>query len=170
MADIQEGSLYDQDYYRWALEQARAVQTLRDAAARPGNNLPAALEALDWDNLVEELEGLAKAVRAELRNRIITVVKHLVKLELSPASDPKAGWKNTIGRSRLDIEDLLNDNPSLRREIAAIIQAPTMAKAAKLAIDELFDRGEVAVRTPPPEYDQSQILEDWWPEQRGNIP
>ena len=161
MADVQTDDLYHQDFHQWALDQARAVRGLRDAAARQGNNLP----ALDWDNLIEELEGLATGVRSELRNRMITIIQHLVKLELSPASDPRRGWEETVRRSRFDVELLLEDNPSVRREITAIVQAPVMAKAAAMIVDDLMRRGEMSRGTQAPAYTEAQIFEDWWPSQ-----
>ena len=163
MADIQEASLYDRDFYQWAQDQARAVRNLRDAAARPGNNLPAALEALDWDNLVEELDGLAKGVRSELTNRIVLIIEHLVKLELSPANDPRRGWEETVQRSRLNLGILLDGNPSLRREIPMILGSPIPGKVARFTVDDLIRRGETPIGTAAPAYTQAQILEDWWP-------
>ena len=167
MADIQEAPLYDRDFYRWALDQARAVQALRDAAQRSGSNFPAELQALDCDNLIEELDGLAKGVRSELRKRIATIVEHLAKLELSPVREPHAGWRASVKRSRDDIAELLSDNPSLRREIPGILAVPSVAKSAKIATEELIDRGEISVGTTPPTYSGAEILEDWWPDQKG---
>ena len=170
MADVQEASLYDRDFYQWALDQARAVQDLRDAAARPGSNFPVEIQALDWDNLIEELEGLAKGVRSELRKRIATVVEPLAKLELSPAEEPRRGWEETIYRSRFDISELLDDNPSLRRELPGIMATPLMAKAARFAMEELVRHGEVSAKATVPDYTLDQIVEKWWPVQRGNEP
>ncbi len=39
MADVQSTTLYEQDFYRWALDQARAVRALRDAASGQGDLL-----------------------------------------------------------------------------------------------------------------------------------
>ena len=47
-------SLYDTDFYSWSLEQAGALR--RAAEARL--NTPA---AIDWENIAEELEGLASS-------------------------------------------------------------------------------------------------------------
>src|SRR5215210_6799628 len=97
--------LYEQDFVRWTEVQAEA---LRDAA-RSGANLP-----LDWDNLTEEVESLGRSERRELRNRLVTVMEHLLQLEYSPATDPRAGWRDTVKRERRSIEHLLEDSPSLK--------------------------------------------------------
>ena len=83
--------LYEQDFVRWTEEQSRA---LRDAAGL-GTNLP-----LDWENLAEEVESLGRSQRHELRSRIAVILEHLLKLERSPAADPRRGWMETIVRER----------------------------------------------------------------------
>src|SRR5438132_13350834 len=75
--------LYEEDFVRWTEEQSSA---LRDAA-RIGTNLP-----LDWENLAEEVESSGRSQRHELRRRIAVILEHLLKLERSPAADPRRGW------------------------------------------------------------------------------
>src|SRR6267143_2077406 len=105
--------LYEQDFVRWTEEQSSA---LRDAA-RIGTNLP-----LDWENLAEEVESLGRSQRHELRSRIAVILEHLLKIERSPAADPRRGWMETITRERSDIELVLNDSPSLRVMLLALSQ------------------------------------------------
>jgi hypothetical protein len=72
MADAQTSSLYEQDFNAWTLDQVRALRVLRDAASGLGD-LTAALDGIDWDDLIEELEGLAKRDQRELQSRMITI-------------------------------------------------------------------------------------------------
>src|ERR1700740_3531703 len=102
--------LYDRDFFLWTQEQAAALRAVRKS------NLP-----LDWDNLAEEIESLGKSDRRQLRSQIRRILRHLFKLEASPAPEPRAGWCSTINDGRGDIEDVLRDSPSLRREIDAFI-------------------------------------------------
>src|SRR5882724_9929155 len=104
--------LYKEDFVLWAEEQSRA---LREAAG-VGTNLP-----LDWENLAEEIDSLGRSVRHELRSRISTIIEHLLKLESSPATDPRRGWTDTIARERRDIELLLEDSPSLKGDVARVV-------------------------------------------------
>ena len=90
--------LYQRDFVRWTEQQSTA---LRDVA-RSSTNLP-----LDWENIAEEIESLGRSQRHELRSRIAVILEHLLKLERSPASDPREGWMDTIGRERLNVEYLL---------------------------------------------------------------
>ena len=149
--------LYEEDFVRWTEVQAKA---LRDAA-RAGANLP-----LDWEHLAEEVGDLGISQRNALRSRIATIIEHLMKLELSPAREPRRGWAETVVRARLRIERLLRDSPSLRRQIADIIEDET-APAAKLVAFNLNSSGEA---TPPLlvklgsiSYTEEQVLGDWLP-------
>jgi hypothetical protein len=81
--------LYDEDFVRWTEEQSSA---LRDAAG-VGTNLP-----LDWEHLAEEIESLGRSQRHELHSRLAVILEHLMKLEHSPAIDPRTGWMDTISR------------------------------------------------------------------------
>ncbi len=72
-------TLYDRDFAAWALDQAAR---LRQAAG-------GADDALDWLNLAEEIEALARRDRRELASHIRVVAEHLMKLEAFPATDPR---------------------------------------------------------------------------------
>ena len=104
--------LYQEDFVRWTEQQSSALRQ----AAGVGTNLP-----LDWENLAEEIESLGRSQRHEVRSRIAVIIEHLLKLEHSPAVDPRRGCIDTIGRERLNIEDLLQDSPSLRSQLEPII-------------------------------------------------
>ncbi|MBV8336749.1 MAG: DUF29 domain-containing protein, partial [Alphaproteobacteria bacterium] len=85
--------LYDRDFFLWTQEQSAALRRAKDP------NLP-----LDWENLAEEIESLGKSQRAELNSQVRRILRHLLKLESSPASDPRAGWRATILDARLELE------------------------------------------------------------------
>ena len=80
---------YDTDLALWADSQARA----RRDAGHAGTNLP-----IDWENVAEEIEALGKSQARELASRVAIILVHLMKLEASPASEPRAGWQETIAR------------------------------------------------------------------------
>src|SRR5437667_3811688 len=102
--------LYDRDFFLWTQEQATALRAVKDS------NLP-----LDWENLAEEIESLGKSDRRELRSQITRILRHLLKLEVSSATEPRAGWRATINEARTEVEGLLEDSPSLRRETDGLI-------------------------------------------------
>lgn len=149
--------LYEQDFVRWTEQQAAALRAAADAAT----NLP-----LDWENLAEEIDSLGRSTRRELRSRIAVIIEHLLKLESSPATDPRPGWLDTVGRERADIEDLLADSPSLRGEVAEMVARAT-PRTSRFVARSLFQRGEIS----PSEravieaaaYTAEQVLGDWFP-------
>jgi len=124
--------LYEEDFVRWTEEQAAALRQ----AAGLATNLP-----LDWANLAEEIDSLGRSQSRELGSRIAVVIEHLIKLETSPAIEPRSGWIDTIGRERRDIEDLLNDSPSLRSGVAGMI-AREMPRTIRLVARSLRNRGD----------------------------
>jgi hypothetical protein len=146
--------LYEEDFVRWTEQQSTA---LRDVA-RCSTNLP-----LDWENIAEEIESLGRSQRRELRSRIAVVLEHLLKLEYSLATDPRGGWIDTISRERLNIGYLLEDSPSLRGELGAMIEK-LKPRVARLATASLFGYGEAVKRLPLPIYTEDQVLGDWFPE------
>ena len=145
--------LYEEDFLRWTEEQSSA---LRDAA-RIGTNLP-----LDWENLAEEVESSGRSQRHELRRRIAVILEHLLKLERSPAADPRRGWMEAIARQRSDIELVLNDSPSLKGDVARII-AEESSRVARLTSHVLRLYREDVGNIAPPTYTEEQVLGDWYP-------
>ena len=141
--------LYDEDFVRWSEEQSRALRE----AARSGVNLP-----LDWENLAEEVESLGRSQRHELRSRIAVILEHLLKLERSPAADPRSGWMETIARERSEIELLLNDSPSLKGDVARMIAEESL-RVARLTSRVLRLHGEDVGNIAPPTYTETELLE-----------
>jgi uncharacterized protein DUF29 len=157
MTDLK--TLYETDTVAWSEQQAAALR----GVARGGSNQP-----LDWENLAEEIEDLAKSLRQRLRSQIARIIQHEVKLEYSPAIDCRNGWRRTIRLARIDIDRILEDSPSLKREISRLIEKETAA-AVQVAILDLEEGGEIdqmelpAIRNTS--YTEEQVLGDWFPEE-----
>jgi Domain of unknown function DUF29 len=153
MADT--GELYNRDFLLWTEEQATVLRGAKDS------NLP-----LDWENLAEEIESLGKSLRRELASQIRRILRHLYKLEASPADRPRAGWQATVREARVDIEEVLEESPSLRREVDGLV-AKQARVAAELAAADLARHGE-AVRAVWARFEKGcftadQVLGDWFP-------
>lgn len=145
---------YDADLALWAEDQARA---LRDAGSA-GTNLP-----IDWENVAEEIESLGRSQGRELASRIAVILVHLMKLEASPASDPRGQWLETIGQQRGDIERVLADSPSLRPRIGTIIEEES-GRARRLAALARAGHGEhPRVDLASLRYTEAQVMGDWFP-------
>ncbi len=159
------GALYDEDFVRWTEQQAAGLRRAQSSAGAGGSNLP-----LDWENLAEEIESLGKSDRRELRSQITRILRHLLRLEVSSAAEPHTGWQTTINEARTEIEGLLEDSPSLRREAGSLIKKQIGA-AAKLAADDLRQYGEPAeaieARLDGEGFTVEQVLGDWFPDGPG---
>ena len=121
-------------------------------------------DLLDWDNLAEEIDSLGKNDRRELGSRVQTILRHLIKLMLSPATAPRAGWRRTVVEQRLQLSRLLKDSPSLRPFVSEAI-AEELPGARTLATLDLAEVDE------PPKADpegispsEDQMLGPWMPD------
>lgn len=93
-------NLYDADFYAWTQEQAALLRHKQ-------------WSEIDLPNLVEEIESLGRQQRQELRNRLSILLGHLLKWEYQPQKRSRS-WLATLRIQRLDLADLLADNPSLQ--------------------------------------------------------
>jgi hypothetical protein len=147
--------LYDSDVVEWSARQA--VLLRRVAAGEPVNEAP------DWLNIAEEIDALGKNQGRELVSRIAVILVHLIKMEASPATEPRAGWRDTIRHQRDEIERLLADAPSLRARIPAIAIAE-LPRARARAAASFADNGETSrVTIDRIAYTDDQMLGDWLP-------
>ena len=121
------------DFAAWSAEQGALLR--RGADGEPIN------EEVDWGNVIEEIESWGRSQQNELANGIRTVLEHLLRLDASPANDPRPGWRTTIERSRAEIAALLEASPSLRPRVAAII-ARELPRARKIAAAARTEFGE----------------------------
>jgi Domain of unknown function DUF29 len=154
MSDMSK-PLYEEDFVRWTEQQARAI---RDAASAR-INLP-----IDWENVAEEIDGLGRSQRTQVRNRILRIIEHLLKLQVSPAVEPRRGWEATVRNQRREIEGLLNDSPSLRQEVADLIEW-ALPKAREDVREDLARWGEQSLADPKSiRYTEVQVLGNWLPE------
>ncbi|HKS87940.1 MAG TPA: DUF29 domain-containing protein [Stellaceae bacterium] len=155
-------TLYDEDFVLWSKQQAEALR----AAGSGTTNRP-----IDWENVAEEIESLGISQRSALKSQIGRIIEHLMKLEFSPAADPRRGWTGSIDDARNEIERVLEDSPSLRREIDAAIAAETKRTLRK-AIRALEEYGEIVsatvARLRSRTYTAEQVLGDWFPPEPGS--
>jgi hypothetical protein len=148
---------YEVDIYAWSQRQGALLRRL--AAGERVNDAD-----LDWPNIAEEIETVGRSERAAVRSHILDVIEHLMKLQASPAQEPRAGWVDTIERARLEIEELLKDSPSIRPLADGLITDMT-PKARRFAEKALALHGETPrVDLKALAYASDQVLGDWFPE------
>lgn len=148
--------LHDVDFLRWTIAQAAALRH----AGMMRINTP---DPIDWESVAEEIEALGRSERAQLRSRIAVILEHLFKLALLPATDPRAGWLDTIDTQRREIRHLLDDSPSLKREVPSLV-ADELPHARR-AVTRAAARHHEALSADPAslEFDAHQVLDDRYP-------
>lgn len=143
--------LYADDFVSWADHQADA---LRRRAANE----------IDWENVAEEIETLGRSERSRLASHICTILEHFMRLQTSPATDPRRGWRATIGRAQLDVAKALRENPGLKPTVAAVIagELPTARQLAAIAMEEYGETPVIPLGKL--NYTEDQVIGRWLPE------
>ena len=148
--------LYKQDFFRWTEQQAAL---LRREAARRLNT------ALDLEHLAEEIESLGRSDRRALTSHLARIIEHLLKLQYSPATEPRAGWRTSVQVHRDEARKLLADSPSLRPYLAGVLEDCYRSGRDFASIGMSEEAVTLPERCP---YSLDQILErDWWPSTRA---
>jgi Domain of unknown function DUF29 len=101
------GTDYETDFYSWSLEQAQLVRQGRWAE-------------LDHDNVAEEIESLARGQFNKLEAAIRTLLVEILKWDHVPTARNRSSILS-IELQRIEIEELLSDNPGMRARISEAI-------------------------------------------------
>lgn len=103
--------LYDTDYNLWVL------QTIKQLKNKDFNSL-------DLENLIEEVSDLSRRDKKKLKNLLRRLFEHLLKLKYweSEIQRNKDHWKGEIRNFRKQIQDELEDSPSLKGYINDIFE------------------------------------------------
>jgi Domain of unknown function DUF29 len=125
-----KNSLYETDYYAWSNQQA--------ALLRAGQ-----LSDADIENIAEEIESMGKSEKRELVSRLRVLLTHLLKWQYQPKRRG-VSWETTIRRQRLDIEFVLEDNPSLVSQLDQAVE-----RAFRSAIDDASLQTRLAAKNFP---------------------
>jgi hypothetical protein len=152
-------ALYERDFYTWTQEQARLLRAR--AELQPN-------DAIDWAHVAEEVEDMGKDIARTIRSAYARIIEHLLKLEHSPARDPRSGWMETVIEQRIRIEEELDDNPGVRPHCDALF-AKAWTSGHRLAATSLAGRDGVDPRALPADcpWTRAQVEDfDWWPVSR----
>ncbi len=142
-------TMAETDFFAWAEIQAAALRR-RDVAA------------IDWTQLAEEIEDLGRSERRAVESLLMRMIEHLLKLQHSPATDPRRGWADSVWAHRAQVRRLLEANPSLRQRIDlddVFAEARSVAAKSLAHHDHLPDT--VLPSSNPFSLDQL-LDDDWW--------
>ncbi|PON14787.1 DUF29 domain-containing protein [Candidatus Entotheonella serta] len=142
-------SNYDTDFFEWTQHQAAAL-----AAGH--------FSELDLVNLAEEIESLGKSDRRQLGSRLQELMLHLLKWRYQPERRQTGhSWEDSILEQRGSIASLLNDSPSLRRQVLPLM-SDHYPRARRRANSQTGLPLSTFPETCP--WTEDQILDDdFWP-------
>ena len=126
---------YEQDVYGWAMAQGAMLRARR-------------FDAIDWDNVAEEIETMGRSERRSLRSNITQIFVHMLKWDAQPERRGRSWYLSIMNHRRQAARDL-DENPSLKpymEDIAVDALEDARFEAAKeTGIDKsVFDRLDFA--------------------------
>jgi hypothetical protein len=136
---------YEEDFVAWLEDQA--------VRARRGE-----VEGLDLENIAEELEGLARSDRREIRSCLTVLLTHLLKCLMQPQKR-SSSWLETIAEQRDGIAQLIEDSPSLRAYPGEILERSYPAARRKAARQTRLPEREFPEHCP---FDIEAVLDPRW--------
>ncbi|RKZ41173.1 MAG: DUF29 domain-containing protein [Gammaproteobacteria bacterium] len=136
-------NLQETDFYRWAMETAHTLRIGHYAD-------------VDMQLVALELEKMGASERRELINRFAVLLMHLLKWQYQPGIRSRS-WELTIKEQRREIQDLLEDNPSLKSQLPV-----KLSKAYSKAVLKAEKETNLPQKTFPKEcpYQIEQIMQE----------
>ena len=116
------------DWSAWLQDQARLLRQRN-------------FNAVDADNLAEELDSLARSDQRALKSQIRRLLIHLLKWATQPAQRSKS-WRKSIQSAREQIDSLLEENPSFENRYLAGVGmnvAQVLPSECPFTVDSLRD-------------------------------
>jgi hypothetical protein len=134
MRQAKQPDSYKDDFYKWTKTQASFLKK-------------GEFSKLDLDHIIEEIEDLAKSERKALKNQMIRLLMHLLKINYQPQKHTKS-WDKSIANARLEIEIIIEESPSLKRELPAIFEEAYLYARKKAHIETGLDIKTFPINCP----------------------
>jgi hypothetical protein len=138
---------YDADFFLWTQQQA--------ARLRQGR-----WSQIDAANLAEEIESMGKSDRRAIISHLAIIILRLLKWRYQPERRGTS-WRLSIRNGRQEIDWIVNDSPSLRRQLSELIES-VYPMARENAADETGLALDVFPEQCP--FTVEQVIGDDWPE------
>jgi hypothetical protein len=144
---MNDSTLYEQDFYAWANEQAKLLRSGKFSEA-------------DIAHIAEEIESMGRTEKRELVSRLTVLLLHLLKWEFQPTLRcPR--WRNSVRVQRIGLASHLRDNPSLKSVLGdAIAEA---YRVARIEAESETGIAEDAFPSAWPWAFDKLMAEDFWP-------
>jgi Domain of unknown function DUF29 len=125
---------YERDFYSWLMEQARHLREGR-------------FELLDRDHLAEKIDSAGAEQFNKLVSALRVVMVHMLKWD-HQQSLRSPSWVLSIQEQRLEIADVLSDNPGLRPRIDEAIARAYRRARIEAAKETGLDGAEFPATCP----------------------
>ncbi|NJP11841.1 MAG: DUF29 domain-containing protein [Leptolyngbyaceae cyanobacterium RU_5_1] len=106
---VNQLKLYDRDFVAWCDDTVAKLKA-HD------------IEGLDFESLIEEIEGLAGRDRREVVSRLDVLLAHLLKRIYVVSPYDYRGWENTIAEQRRELYLLFKQSPSLKNYFVDVFE------------------------------------------------
>jgi hypothetical protein len=127
---------YEEDFVAWLEDQAQR--------ARRGET-----DGLDLENIAEELEGMARSDRREIRNRLTVILAHMLKYLAQPRRR-SSSWLATIAEQRQGIAVVIEDSPSLRAYPSEMLDRCYAAARSRAVLETRLPESDFPEHCPFP--------------------
>lgn len=94
---------YELDAYGWAMAQAQLIRERR-------------FDEIDWDNVAEEIEGVAKSEQRAAESALRLIMLHILKWLHQPERRTRS-WATTIKTQRVAYAQVIRQNPGLKSRL-----------------------------------------------------
>ena len=135
-------TLYEKDFYLWTQITAKLLKQRE-------------FDAVDWDNLIEEIETLGRSEKRAIRSYLVVVLIHLLKWQHQPEHQSRS-WLNSIRNPRRQLQNLLDENSSIKGSFLE----DSLPKAYKEARERASEETTIYLNNFPEEcpYSLDEIL------------
>jgi hypothetical protein len=127
--------LYDEDFYAWTQQQAKALRT-----HFRGDN------RLDVEHLAEEVEDLGSSELQAVESFVEQIIAHLLKLDYSGQDRPRPHWRAEVLNFRLSVERKIT--PTIRRKVESALDERYATGRQMAAIGALPHEPDLVRRLP----------------------
>ena len=128
-------ALYDDDFYAWTQEQAKALRT-----HFRGDN------RIDVEHLAEEVDDLGKSDLHAVESFVEQIIAYLLKLDYCGQNDPRPHWRAEVLNFRRNVERKIT--PSIRQVVESKLDERYRYARQTAAVGALAHEPDLVRRLP----------------------